>query len=317
MAELILVVDDDLDVAAAVELNLSLEGFEVHLAHDGIQALRLARELRPDLVLLDVVLPELDGYDVCSAIREDPATAHAGVIMLSARTMPDDRVRGLSAGADDYIAKPFSPVELIARVRTVLRRTSPMNDVSPLTRLPGPLRIGAELERRLAIPGAPVAVVDADLRGFEGYNARYGYEAGDELVRYAARVLAAAMRECGGNDAFIGHLGGDDFILIADPMQALSVCRATIAVFEHGVSGYYDAADAARGYIEVQDRRGELHRQVLASISMGVTTTAHRPFANAVEAMAVAAELRRHAKRHPRSAFEVDRREEQNREREA
>ena len=310
MAELILVVDDDHDVAATVELNLTIEGYDVHVVHDGCEALRRARELRPDLVVLDVVLPGLDGYAVCAALRDDPATAHAGVIMLSARTMPDDRVRGLSAGADDYIAKPFSPVELIARVRTVLRRTTPANDVSPLTRLPGPLQISAELERRIADGSSTCAVIDADLTGFSSYNARYGYDAGDELVRYTARVLVATLREIGGDDYFVGHSGGDDFMLLTSARHAEGVCRASIAVFEHGVSGYYDAADVARGFTELEDRRGEQHRHPLVSLAMGIVRTAQRPLATAVETIAVASELRRHAKRHPRSAYEIDRREE-------
>ncbi len=141
MSELILIADDDEDVASAVEVNLQLEGYEVHLAHDGIEAVEQARMLQPDLILLDVVMPGLDGFEVCRQLRADPRTMNSAVILLTAKSVASDKVHGLTAGADDYIVKPFEPAELVARVRSVLRRANQMRDLSPLTRLPGNFRI--------------------------------------------------------------------------------------------------------------------------------------------------------------------------------
>ena len=117
VAESILIADDDYDVATAVEINLQLEGYEVHVAHDGREAVEMAAILQPDLVILDVVMPHMDGFQACEAIRNDPRTQNSAIIMLTAKSVAADKLTGFGAGADDYIVKPFEPAELIARVR--------------------------------------------------------------------------------------------------------------------------------------------------------------------------------------------------------
>jgi len=122
MAEVILVVDDDPDIARFVEVNLRSAGYDVVVAGDGEQALERAADLRPDLVLLDVMMPRIDGFEVAQRLRRSPATANASIIMLTAKALSADKVTGLQAGADDYIIKPFDPIELLARVKGTLRR---------------------------------------------------------------------------------------------------------------------------------------------------------------------------------------------------
>ena len=121
MDEMVLIADDDRDIVRFVEVNLRLEGFEVITAHDGEDALAKALELQPNLVLLDVMMPLMDGFEVCTKLREDDRSAHIPVIMLTAKSLSADKVLGLTAGADDYIIKPFDPMELIARVKAKLR----------------------------------------------------------------------------------------------------------------------------------------------------------------------------------------------------
>src|SRR6266545_1340055 len=125
---MVLIADDDRDIVRFVEVNLRLEGFQVVTAHDGEDALGKAFDLQPNLILLDVMMPRMDGYEVCTRLRADGRTAHIPVL-------------GLTAGADDYIIKPFDPMELVARVKTTLRRASEMRALSPLTGLPGNHRI--------------------------------------------------------------------------------------------------------------------------------------------------------------------------------
>jgi DNA-binding response OmpR family regulator len=121
MAE-ILVVDDDRDVAQSIELALRRRDFRVTLAHSGVEALKTLRRHRPDLVILDVLMPGMSGYDVCRRLRADPNTAHLPIVFLTARGQEQDRIEGLRAGADDYLGKPFNLEELILRVKAVLRR---------------------------------------------------------------------------------------------------------------------------------------------------------------------------------------------------
>ncbi|MBI4296443.1 MAG: response regulator transcription factor [Chloroflexi bacterium] len=117
----VLVVDDDAKTVELVRLYLNRDGYKVFVASDGVEALRLARELHPDLIVLDLMLPGMDGLQVCRTLRTE---SDVPIIMLTARTTEDDRLAGLDLGADDYVTKPFSPKELAARVRAVLRRLS-------------------------------------------------------------------------------------------------------------------------------------------------------------------------------------------------
>lgn len=121
----ILVVEDEKDTARLIEFNLGQAGFKVVTASDGDAGLDKARKIRPDMMVLDVMLPKRDGFDICRMIRAQPEYAHMPIIMVTAKGKELDRVLGLELGADDYILKPFSPAELVARVKAVLRRSEP------------------------------------------------------------------------------------------------------------------------------------------------------------------------------------------------
>ena len=149
MPETILVVDDDPDIARFVEVNLRSAGYDVAVAGDGEEAIDKAMELRPDLVLLDVMMPRIDGFEVAQRLRKNPQTANTSIIMLTAKALSADKVTGLQSGADDYIIKPFDPIELLARVKGTLRRAKEMRNLSPLTGLPGNIRIQEEIERQV------------------------------------------------------------------------------------------------------------------------------------------------------------------------
>ena len=150
MAGSILIVDDEDDIARLLAVNLEAEGYECHLAGKGDDALDLALKLRPDLILLDLMLPGIDGVEVCRLLRKDPRTAFVAIIMLTARSLPADRIAGLEAGADDYVDKPFHIDEILARVHRSLLRGRQLRATSPLTGLPGNFVIEAVLDRRIA-----------------------------------------------------------------------------------------------------------------------------------------------------------------------
>ena len=186
MAESVLVVDDDPDVARFVEVNLRSAGYDVTVASNGEEGLEKAVELRPDLVLLDVMMPKLDGFEVAQRLRRDPRTSSSSIIMLTAKALSSDKVLGLSSGADDYIIKPFDPVELLARVKGTLRRAREMRALSPLTGLPGNIRVQEEIRRRVA-EEQPFALLYADLDHFKAYNDNYGFVRGDRAIQALAR----------------------------------------------------------------------------------------------------------------------------------
>ena len=184
--EIVLVADDDEDIVRFVEVNLRLEGFEVITVADGEQALKSAGDLMPDLILLDVMMPKIDGFEVCQRLRNDTRTKHISIIMLTAKSMSADKVVGLTAGADDYMIKPFDPVELVARVKSTLRRSREMRSVNPLTSLPGNIQVQEEVTKRVT-GGGPFAVLYIDLDNFKAFNDFYGFLRGDEVLKLLSR----------------------------------------------------------------------------------------------------------------------------------
>ncbi|HET9723324.1 MAG TPA: response regulator [Actinomycetota bacterium] len=307
MPETILVVDDDPDIARFVEVNLRSAGYDVSVASDGEQALERAAQLRPDLVLLDVMMPRIDGFEVAQRLRRNPQTANTSIIMLTAKALSTDKVLGLTAGADDYIIKPFDPIELLARVKGTLRRAKEMRNLSPLTGLPGNIRIQEEIERMVR-EGREFAVLYSDLDNFKAYNDQKGFVRGDRLIQATARIIQDAVVEFAGADGFVGHVGGDDFVAVAPPNVAEDIAKRIVERFDAEIQGFYDPEDVERGYVEVEDRKGVLQRLPLAGVSVGIATTSVRSFAHYGEAVSVATEMKQFAKRESGSSYAVDRR---------
>jgi diguanylate cyclase (GGDEF)-like protein len=306
----VLVVDDDVDVARFIEVNLRLEGFDVVVAHDGEEALELVAREQPDLALLDVMMPRLNGVEVCRRLRADPSTSTLPVIMLTAKSLSADKVVGLTAGADDYIIKPFDTLELIARVHSTLRRNADMRAVSPLTGLPGNNRINDEIALR-ARAEAPFAVAHVDLDNFKAFNDRYGWLRGDEVIGLLASTLRTASSEVGDPAPFVGHVGGDDFVIVCSTDQVEKLTRCVISSFDEGVRRLHDPEDVEAGYMTLTDRQGTQRRFPLVAVSIGVALTGRRTFTDHREIVAVATEMKVVAKGQPGSAVAIDRRSDQ------
>jgi DNA-binding response OmpR family regulator len=303
----VLVVDDDPDIVRFVEMNLRFEGFEVAVAADAVAARAEIDRQRPDLVLLDVMMPVTDGVELTRQLRADPMTASLPVIMLTAKGLSADRVAGLTAGADDYIIKPFDTLELVARVRSTLRRNREMREVSPLTGLPGNTRILREIADRVRQEAA-FALCYVDINRFKSVNDAYGFVRGDEFITLLAHVLYAATSTAGAPAAFLGHVGGDDFLVLCTPDQVGPITSRVIQGFEAGVPALYDAKHAADGFLELADRRGQRHRYDLVTLSIGVASSRLRRFTDPREVVAVATEMKQVAKAQPGSHVAVDRR---------
>jgi diguanylate cyclase (GGDEF)-like protein len=302
---MVLLADDDRDIVRFVEVNLRLEGFEVITAHDGQDALSKALDLQPNLVLMDVMMPRMDGYEVCTKLRADARTAHIPVIMLTRKSLSADKVLGLTAGADDYIIKPFDPMELITRVKTTLRRHSEVRALSPLTGLVGNTRITQEIQARIEHT-QPTAFAYADLDHFKSYNDYYGFLRGDEVINFAAAILLEITSDVTGGHGFIGHIGGDDFVALVPPEAAEAFATRVIARFDDGILSFYDPKDLLNGGIEVEDRQGQQRRFPFVSISLGITSNAIRNFNDHREVVTRITALLHKAKRQEGSAYALD-----------
>ncbi|MDD2703220.1 MAG: response regulator [Candidatus Omnitrophica bacterium] len=307
MAIKILVVDDDPDIRDVLRLTLEGENYEVTEASNGEEALKAIASKSPDLVLVDYQMPLMNGLEVCHTVKKDILLRHLPVIMVTGKGEVNDKVDGLDAGADDYVVKPFEPKELLARIRMVLRRSEIDLEANPLTRLPGNVSILEELSRRME-NGKPFAVCYLDLDKFKAYNDTYGFEHGDDVIRETARILIRVTQEKGNPDDFVGHIGGDDYVIITTTQRVDDLCQTVIKQFEQAAPLFYNETDRKNGCIFAHDRKGNEVKVPLLSISIGVVSNEYRKIDHVVQIGEIGAELKAFAKRLERSNYVKDQR---------
>ncbi|MCM8795733.1 MAG: response regulator [Candidatus Omnitrophica bacterium] len=307
MAIKILVVDDDPDIRDILKLTLTEENYEILEAADGETALKIIYSKPLDLVLLDYKIPKIDGLQVCRRLKNDLLLRHLPIIMVTAKGDISDKVNGIDAGADDYIVKPFEPKELLARIRMILRRTERDLEANPLTRLPGNVSILNELDRRLNSHSL-FAVCYLDLDKFKAYNDKYGFERGDEVIRETARILLKVTQKFGNPDDFLGHIGGDDFVIVTTPNIVDDLCQKIISEFKKIVPSFYSETDQKKGYILARNRQGKEEKIPLLSLSIGVVTNEFRKITHVAQIGEIGAELKAYAKKLPGSNYVKDKR---------
>jgi DNA-binding response OmpR family regulator/signal transduction histidine kinase len=301
----VLVVDDDPAIRTLSREVLDSQGFVVLEAENGAQALQIIRSQQVDAVLLDLMLPDFDGFQITEQIRADQETSDLPIIFISARGQITDKVRALKTGADDYLVKPFDALELGARVESVIKRKEREMDASPTTRLPGSLALEKEVERRLAA-GQNFALCYVDLDNLKAFNDYYGYARADGIIKQTAALLRRAVEKYGGREEFVAHIAGDDFIFISRPDRLESIAREIIENFDRLIPLYYDPADQARGYIEAQDRYGTRRKFGFMTISLAALQVEAGRFRSHAEISERAAEIKRRAKAIDRSVLVID-----------
>ncbi len=302
----ILIVDDEPDILEILEILLK-EEYRVIQAQNGEEALKKVKEESPELIILDYMMPKKDGVQVCREIKQDIFLRHIPVIILTGKGEIHQKVKGLDAGADDYIVKPFDPQELMARVRMALRRKTRDLDANPLTLLPGNVSIYNEIQRRINSK-EKFAVCYIDLDKFKAYNDTYGFEKGDRIIRETARSIIETIQKEGNEEDFIGHIGGDDFVIITHPSKVEKICKSFIENFERKVPHFYNEKDRKRGYITAQDRKGNIQNIPLLTVSIGVVTNLEREFSHVGQISQTGAELKSYVKKLPGSNFVIDKR---------
>jgi signal transduction histidine kinase/DNA-binding response OmpR family regulator len=301
----VLVVDDDPAIRAICVDVLGTHGYDVEEAGTCAEARRLVREWRPQLLLVDVQLPDGDGFSLLQGLQSERGAEPFAAVFLTARGEVSDKTRGLRLGADDYLTKPFDAQELVARIDGVLRRREAALHASPMTRLPGNRAIEREVDRRLQAQ-IPFALSYLDLDNLKAFNDTYGYAKADGVVLQTARILSDVLAAHGGDEAFLGHVGGDDFVILTAPDRQDRVCTEAIAAFDRVIPLYYDREDRERGYIEARDRFGTRRRFPVLSLSIATVMVTPGRFRQHAEVARVAAELKQRAKRVPGSVHLVD-----------
>ncbi len=288
---LLLIVEDDSDISSMLRIYFESQGYEAVTVARGGEALEVCRRKLPSLVILDILLPDVDGYEVCKRLRGNLRTSHIPIIFLTRKDERSDQIAGLELGADDYITKPFDLQLLMLRVEGALRRAGWLSLTSPVTGLPSSKLIEEQL--RQVLRRHDWSVLYVGINHIEDFNDMYGFVAGDDVLRFAAMLLSEVVDEVGTGSEFIGHVGGDDFIIITTP-EAAEVMKARMKErFDAEVGAFYSFRDRERGFVEVGGTAGETSQAQLMSLAVGVVHHDAAPFADIREITEVAAEARR------------------------
>ena len=262
----LVIAEDDDAVAHLVAASLGDAGFLCLRARDGEEALNLVRSELPDTLVLDVMMPKIDGIEVCKRLKSDVLLSRVPILMLTSLAGVDDRVAGFEAGADDYLPKPFDLRELAARVNALIRQSRRERYRNPTTNLPGSEAIEDHVSE-LIRARQEFALLYIDIENFRTYADVYGYRKADDVVAYTGRLILQQARGLAQEPPFVGHIGGDDFIVLCSPDAADSLSQNISQTFDRGATDHYTEQDQQRGYITLESG-GETRRVFFMSSSI-------------------------------------------------
>ena len=282
-------------------------GFELEAYSDPEEVEALVLRGRGSMVFLDAAPGGPAVSEIVKRLKADPFTAIVPVTILTANHDAAGVEAWFRAGADEIISPIFSPGEQLARLDALSFRTKRDVAVHPSTRLPGTTEIERSIRRHLELDEG-FAVCYADLDHFKEFNDRYSYYDGDRVIYLLSRILHDVVRGLLGSDGFVGHIGGDDFIFVVPLDGYAESCAEILEVFDALIPLQYNHQDRRAGYFFGKDRRGQLHRVPLMTLSIGVVTNRHRRFSHPAEVSELATEMKSYAKSLPGSVFVTDRR---------
>ncbi|MDO8805121.1 MAG: response regulator [Elusimicrobiota bacterium] len=295
MNKTILVADDDKTFHRIISRVFEGSSWQVETAEDGVAALESISSRPPDVILLDLNMPRLGGRELLTRIRGNPRLAMIPVIIISGDGEPQEQALGFGLGADDFISKPFDPLDLVSRVESASRRNRRMLSANPLTFLPGGPAIEEDAKRRIK-EGGPLAFFYIDIDNFKAYNDNYGYLNGDNAIKGVAGLLLNMENNFVAEDIFVGHIGGDDFVVMANPRKAEELARAIAAGFDALAPGFYSEADRARGFIVSKDRSGETREFPLMTLTIAIATNEKRALDHYAKIVDAAGEIKKYLK---------------------
>ncbi len=287
----ILVVEDDFDISNMLRIYFTGQGFEVTVAPRGGDALTLTRKSIPHLIVLDIMLPDMDGYTVCKELRTTTRTSHIPIIFLTQKDERSDKIAGLELGADDYITKPFDIEELKLRVTNAIARQERDNSLDPRTGLPSGRLIEDHLRRIIRKPDW--ALLDCRLNHFERFKDVYGFITGDEVLRFTSILLGEVVDETGTSNDFIGHPGGDNFVVVTTAANVAKMRERLKARFNEEVQTHYNFVDRERGFIMAKEVDGGETRVPMMTMAAGFVSVETHQFSDIREITEMAAEARR------------------------
>lgn len=287
----LLIVEDDIDIGNMLKIYFAGMDFDVDVAVRGADALEKTKHVLPHLIVLDIMLPDIDGYEVCRNLRTNMRTSHIPVIFLTQKDERSDKLQGLELGADDYITKPFDIEELKLRVQGAIKRAERESLTDPRSGLPAGRLIEEQLRRIIREKGW--SLLDARVNEFEPFKDVYGFVAGDDVLRFAAMLINEVVDEVGTAADFVGHAGGDNFVIITTEEKAAAIKARLKERFDKEVQTHYNFIDRQQGFVQAPSGDGSTVKVPFMTMSVGLISASGNSFADIREITELAAEARR------------------------
>jgi diguanylate cyclase (GGDEF)-like protein len=272
----VLIVSDDEASLDILRQYFSGAHYQIMTASAKDEALHVTRQRLPQAIIIDVDAPGLDVAALCAEVRSSPRTRHIHITLLTPQSRQDERLQALSSGADEFLPKPVDAEELGLRLRNALRRAQFQNLVDPITGLPGPRLIEDQL-RQLLRRQDDWALIRSSLRGFKPFNTVYGFLAGEEVLRFVAQTLSHIVEQLGTHDDFLGHAGGDNFVVVTTPGRAETVRQALTERINDGVRAHYSFREREQGYM-LSRSEGAEQQVPLMTLQTHLVTSQQGPF---------------------------------------
>lgn len=286
----ILVVEDDSDIANLLQIYFRGQGYEVVLAGRGCEALSAIQDQLPNLIVLDILLPDVDGYSLCAELRNALRTSRIPIIFLTQKDSRSDKITGLELGADDYVTKPFDIEELRLRIQNAITRARIESLTDPRTGLPTNRVIEDQLQRLIQLEDW--ALIDCGINYFDEYRRQYGYVLADEALCDTASLIDQVSAGFPDTGHFVGHTGGDNFLIITSCDCAEQLMMELRGAFQRSVGRHYTDTDRQRGYLIPQRNGQQALRVPLMSLSLGLVSSSCAEFSDSHSILLAAAEAR-------------------------
>lgn len=304
----ILLVDDDVDLAELIQTKLNAEGHQTTVINTGDGAFEYAKQVKPDICILDIMLPGVTGYQICRKLRKDPELYRSAILILTALGEEPEILHGLEQGADDYLVKPFKLERLMDKIASLNALLASIDNKNRITNLPGTDAIKREINHQLA-RGTAIAAIYVDMVGFKPYCAVKGQEGQVQALELMSKLLLSLSRELGIYENFIAHMGGEHFVVLLRIEDNERFCSALCQAFDAQVKKLYTSREVEQGYILAKDRKGIEVRCPIMALSVGVAHTQYRHYKSAKKMFEVLAQVRQMAQpAHAKSVVFIDRR---------
>ncbi|MDP8258788.1 MAG: diguanylate cyclase [Candidatus Aadella gelida] len=304
----ILIITDDKSLESVLDFCFDGWGYEVFFDDAAEPDMARIMKIAPDVIVVDACSGDESRLEFCSKLKEDFVTSYVPVIILVNKRHLRQQLLDLRHGVDDYLIKPPDPLELRIRIEMAVKRSQQSFYASPLTGLPGGIVIEDMLKKRMESDISFIAG-QVDIDNFKSFNDKYGYLKGDRVIMQTAYMLTTSIRSLGNKNDFVGHIGGDDFMIITTPDKYNAICQNFICMFDTITPFLYNDEDRKKGYIIAKDRSDKIRKLPLMSVTVAlVMKNCDQQINSLIELNDRIAEVKQYLKKIPGSKYLADRR---------